>query len=115
VVTETRNQHSVLTVSNTGPPVLKDQVEQLFQPFQRLGDRQASHPDGHGLGLSIVRAIAMAHDAGLKVELRPGGGLHVQVHFPAPQPGTYVPCEAGMPAGANDRLRRTARSPIEKA
>jgi signal transduction histidine kinase len=115
VLTETRNQHSVLTVSNTGPPVLKDQVERLFQPFQRLGDHQAAHPDGHGLGLSIVRAIALAHDAGLKVELRPGGGLRVQVHFPAPRPGAYVRCEAGMPADPHDRLRRTTRSPVEKA
>jgi signal transduction histidine kinase len=102
-------------VSNTGPPVLKDQVERLFQPFQRLGDHQAAHPDGHGLGLSIVRAIALAHDAGLKVELRPGGGLRVQVHFPAPRPGAYVRCEAGMPADPHERLRRTTRSPVEKA
>jgi signal transduction histidine kinase len=78
LVTETRNQHSVLTVSNTGPLVPEDQAERLFQPFQRLGGERATHPDGHGLGLSIVRAIATTHDAGLKVQLRPGGGLHVQ-------------------------------------
>jgi signal transduction histidine kinase len=114
VVTETSNQHSVLTVSNTGPPVPEDQAERLFQPFQRLGDDRATHPDGHGLGLSIVRAIATAHDAGLKVQLRPGGGLHVQVHFPAPRPGANGHRDGGMPTGTQDRPRRISRSPIRE-
>ena len=82
VRTETRRDRAVLTVSNTGPPVPADQVERLFQPFQRLTTDSASHPDGHGLGLSIVHAIAAAHDADLKTQLRPGGGLTVEVHFP---------------------------------
>lgn len=112
VLTETRNQHSVLTVSNTGPLVPEDQAERLFQPFQRLGGERATHPDGHGLGLSIVRAIATAHDAGLKVRLRPGGGLHVQVHFPAPRPAANGHRDGGMPTGTQDRPRRISRSPI---
>jgi signal transduction histidine kinase len=82
VLTDTRDRRAVLTVTNTGPPVPRNQVERLFQPFRQLGDL-TTHPDGHGLGLSIVRAIATAHDAGLKVRLRPGGGLDVHVHFPA--------------------------------
>jgi signal transduction histidine kinase len=81
VRTEVSYDHAVLTVANTGPLVPADKVGQLFQPFQRLIDR-ASQPDGHGLGLSIVRAIAAAHGARLSVRLRPGGGLDVQVHFP---------------------------------
>ncbi len=80
--TEQTDDTAVLTVENSGPVISQDQVDRLFQPFQRLGDGRTTHPDGHGLGLSIVRAIASAHDAGLKVRLRPGGGLVVQVHFP---------------------------------
>ena len=84
VRTETRFDHAVLTVGNTGLPVPNDQGDQLFQPFQRLTADRAGHPEGHGLGLSIVRAIATAHDAGLKTRLRPGGGITVEVHFPHP-------------------------------
>jgi signal transduction histidine kinase len=84
VRTETRFDHAVLTVGNTGLPVPNDQADQLFQPFQRFTADRASHPEGHGLGLSIVRAIATAHDAGLKTRLRPGGGITVEVHFPHP-------------------------------
>lgn len=32
--------------------------KRLFQPFQRLDPRGVQHERGHGLGLSIVRAIA---------------------------------------------------------
>lgn len=84
VRTATEDQHSVLTVSNTGPPVQPDQAERLFQPFQRLDSDRAGHADGHGLGLAIVRAIATAHNARLKVGLRPGGGLDIRVDFPPP-------------------------------
>ena len=39
-------------------------------------------PGGHGLGLSIVRAIATAHGATIAARARPGGGLAVDVTFP---------------------------------
>jgi signal transduction histidine kinase len=82
------DDHAVLTVANTGPPVPADQVDQLFQPFRRLTADRTSHPDGHGLGLSIVRAIATAHDARLEIRLGPAGGLTVAAHFPATQRGS---------------------------
>jgi signal transduction histidine kinase len=101
VRTETAGQDSVLTVSNTGPPVPLDQAERLFQPFQRLDSDRVSHPGGHGLGLAIVRAIAAAHHARLKVHLRPGGGLNIEVHFPPPG-------AAGDPAHPAPLIRRRA-------
>ncbi|MGH3152132.1 MAG: ATP-binding protein, partial [Streptosporangiaceae bacterium] len=57
-------------------------VERLFQPFQRLGRRRANYKDGHGLGLSIVRAIAIAHHASITACPGPEGGLIVSVTFP---------------------------------
>ena len=59
-----------------------DEVERLFQPFQRLGASGTGRPDGHGLGLAIVRAIATAHGATLSAHARPEGGLVVTVAFP---------------------------------
>ncbi len=82
VCTANRGDHAVLTVANTGPHVPAGQASQLLQPFARLIADRTRHPDGHGLGLSIVRAIATAHDARLDVRPRPGGGLTVTVHFP---------------------------------
>ena len=70
-----------LTVTNTGPVVPPDQIERLFEPFQRLGAQRVGHTDGHGLGLAIVRAIATAHAAHVTADANPGGGLTVTVSF----------------------------------
>jgi signal transduction histidine kinase len=81
VTTGTEDGRAFLAVTNTGRPVPPEMVERLLSPFQRL-DRTAD--DGHhGLGLSIVQAIAMAHAAELTVLARPAGGLAVTVRFPA--------------------------------
>ena len=83
VTTRTVDGHAVLTVANTGPVVPPDAVEQLFQPFQRLGTARTGSGEGLGLGLSIVQAIATAHDATIVTSARPEGGLVVRVDFPA--------------------------------
>ncbi|NUP16675.1 MAG: HAMP domain-containing histidine kinase, partial [Streptomyces sp.] len=80
ITTATRGRHAVVRVANTGPEVPPDQVERLFEPFQRLG--RTAGGGHHGLGLSIVRTIATAHDAVLTARARPGGGLVVEVAFP---------------------------------
>jgi signal transduction histidine kinase len=70
-----------LSVSNTGPVVPIVDVDRLFQPFRRLGDQRVGQADGHGLGLTIVNAIATAHDATLTARPGPQGGLDIQVTF----------------------------------
>ncbi|MBO0818389.1 MAG: HAMP domain-containing protein [Actinobacteria bacterium] len=81
VRTQAEGDHVALTVANTGPPVPAGQAGQLLEPFQRLVYDRAGHPDGHGLGLSIVASIAAAHDASLEVQLPSAGGLTAQVRF----------------------------------
>jgi signal transduction histidine kinase len=82
ITTETRNDRAVLTVANSGPKILAGDVSRLFRPFQRLNvDRSADSP-GLGLGLSIVDAIARAHDATIETVARQNGGLRVEVAFP---------------------------------
>jgi signal transduction histidine kinase len=108
VRTETRDARPVLTVANTGPLVPEDQVSRLFEPFQRLTGNRTAHPDGHGLGLSIVRAIAVAHDARLKVLLRPAGGLTIEVHFPAPHQQANGHLGVGLRTGTERKIRRQA-------
>ncbi|MEV5750007.1 HAMP domain-containing sensor histidine kinase [Actinoallomurus sp. NPDC052308] len=82
VGTTTEAGRAVLSVRNTGPVIPPDRVADLFEPFQRLAGRIARDDGGHGLGLSIVRAIAAAHDATVTAHARPEGGLDVEVRFP---------------------------------
>jgi signal transduction histidine kinase len=87
IATGTKDGCAVLSVINTGPVIPPAEVDRLFQPFQRLNGRRARHNKGHGLGLSIVRAIATAHGATITAQPRPGGGLTVDITFkPADRP-----------------------------
>jgi len=83
ISTVTSDGHAVLAVANTGPPIPPEAVARLFHPFARLDGRRLRHDNGHGLGLSIVRAISAAHGASITAHARRGGGLSVEVTFPA--------------------------------
>jgi signal transduction histidine kinase len=96
VKTGTGPEAPFLAVTNDGPLVPPGEVDRLFEPFRRLGtDRTSSGGEHHGLGLSIVRAVATAHGATLLAEARPEGGLTVEVVFPkrqaGPDPGPGAP------------------------
>jgi signal transduction histidine kinase len=83
VTTATSNGRAVVSATNSGQVIPPAEVDRLFQPFQRLGARRA-RGDGHGLGLSIVHAIAAAHGAAITAQPVPGGGLSIAVSFPPP-------------------------------
>ncbi|WP_329622440.1 ATP-binding protein [Streptomyces sp. NBC_01255] len=83
-VVDVRVEGGVLTVVNTGPVVPPDQVAGLFEPFRRGEGRDRMGP-GAGLGLSIVRSIAVAHGGAVTAVARgaeEGGGLVVTVTLP---------------------------------
>ena len=62
---------------------LRWRATRLFQPFQRLSNHACPCDDGAVLGLAIVQAIADAHDATVTARPRTGGGLAIDVAFPA--------------------------------
>jgi signal transduction histidine kinase len=88
IASVTEHGRGALTVSNTGPLVPAQALKRLFQPFQRLGPDRAAGGEGHGLGLSIVQAIAVAHGAAIDARVRRDGGLAVAVCFPELVAGT---------------------------
>ena len=83
VTTEARGDDAVLSVANTGPLLTAEEIERLFEPFGRAGADRTGDNEGHGLGLSVVQAIATAHGASVTLEPRSDGGLQVEVAFPA--------------------------------
>ncbi len=100
VVTATEAGRAILRISNSGPVIDPGEVDGLLEPFRRAGGRLSGR--GHGLGLSIVAAIAAAHDAELSVRARAQGGLDVEVAFP--------PMPSGSAADAITRPVSMARS-----
>jgi signal transduction histidine kinase len=74
---EKKDGEAVLSISDDGPGIPPDEIEQVFRRFYRL-ERSRSKP-GNGLGLSLVAAVVRLHGArialydnrpGLKVELQ---------------------------------------------
>ena len=59
-------------VLDLGPGLAEDELEKVFTPFVR-GDRTGR--PGHGLGLTLSRAIARAHGGDVCLANREGGGL----------------------------------------
>lgn len=78
----------VVAVTDNGPGIPSSERERVQQRFVRL--ETARSTPGHGLGLSLVRAIAEAHGATLRLDdaspgaLRPG--LAAAIPFPSPKP-----------------------------
>jgi len=81
--TSIESDRAVLRVANSGGVMHADELERLFEPFQR-GSGERTTADGHyGLGLSIARAIVRAHDGEITAAPQPGGGLVMTVRLPA--------------------------------
>jgi two-component system sensor histidine kinase KdpD len=84
----------VLSVVDRGPGIPVAQRRQVFEPFQRLGDR--SSQAGVGLGLAIARGFTDAMGGELELDDTPGGGLTVR--FRLPVAGEDIPVDR-QPAG----------------
>jgi signal transduction histidine kinase len=82
VATGISDGRAFVHVANGGHQVPADQVESLFEPFRRLNGRVASATRGAGLGLSIVRSVALAHGGDAHAQGLPGGGLEVTARLP---------------------------------
>ncbi|WP_413753233.1 HAMP domain-containing histidine kinase [Streptomyces sp. R-74717] len=74
----------LLEVRNTGPVVDAADIPGLFEPFRR-GEGKDRMGRGSGLGLSIVRSIAVAHGGTVTAVPGPEGGLAVTVRLPVDQ------------------------------
>jgi two-component system sensor histidine kinase KdpD len=75
----------LINVVDEGPGVPRGTEEQLFEPFQRLGDRNNKY--GVGLGLSVARGFVEAMGGTISATDTPGGGLTVIVDLAAPPGG----------------------------
>lgn len=83
VATRTESGRAHFTVANSGPLIPAAELPRLFQPFQRLNAPSFTTNDGVGLGLPIVQAVADTHRALVIAHTRAGGGLEIDVSFPA--------------------------------
>jgi two-component system sensor histidine kinase KdpD len=85
-----------LRVIDRGPGIPPADRDRVFEPFQRLGDRD--NHTGVGLGLALSRGLTEAMNGTIDIEETPGGGLTMVVTLPAAEPG-----EDTVPGGRLER------------
>jgi two-component system, OmpR family, osmolarity sensor histidine kinase EnvZ len=71
----------VLRVSDYGQGIDADDYQRAFEPFERL-DHARTHTGSVGLGLSLVKGLAIAHGGRVELGSAAQGGLQVSVFFP---------------------------------
>ena len=73
----------LINVIDEGPGIPHGAEEEIFEPFQRLGDHD--NTTGVGLGMSVARGFVEAMGGTIAAGDTPGGGLTVVVDLAAPQ------------------------------
>lgn len=71
-----------IAVEDCGPGVGAAEQAEIFEPFYRGRAAMEAQIPGSGLGLSLVRGAAQAHNGRVSVTARPGGGSTFTMHLP---------------------------------
>ena len=101
-VRERRRDEVRITVSDHGPGIPAADLPHIFEPFYRGADAIERQIHGHGLGLSLVRRIVVAHGGQVTVATRPGAGTSFTISLPAAAEDTTAsPVGTEMRVGAH--------------
>ncbi|HEY6887573.1 MAG TPA: ATP-binding protein, partial [Solirubrobacter sp.] len=83
----TAGDHVEIAITDTGVGMRPEQVQRLFEPFDRLG-AERTEIEGTGLGLSLVKGFVEAMAGSIQAESEPGVGTTMRVRLaavPAPR------------------------------
>lgn len=73
----------ILTVHNEGEPIPKEQIESIFQVFQRAAATREGNKKGWGIGLPYVRSVAESHGGSIEVDSAEHRGTTFLISMPA--------------------------------
>ena len=68
-------------IDDNGPGIDPMLAQNMFEPFMRAERSRSRATGGSGLGLTISRAIARAHNGDVRLENRTTGGLRATISF----------------------------------
>lgn len=76
----------VVTVSNQGPGIRREELKTIFEPFYRANKGLSRELGSAGLGLSISAKIMEEHQGSITAESIPGGETTFIIRFPEAEP-----------------------------
>ena len=76
-------ENAAIEVADGGPGIAEAELDYVQEPFVRLEGSRNRETGGSGLGLTLARSAAQAHDGRLELENRPEGGLLARILLPA--------------------------------
>ncbi len=80
---KTQGRNMLLTITNdTLQPLTQEQLSHVFDRFYRTDTSRSSDTSGHGIGLSVAKAIAAAHDGKIQAFSVEGGRFQILVTLP---------------------------------
>jgi len=83
---EATDAGGVVTVSDTGIGMDRENLEKIFERFYRIDKGRGHGESGAGLGLSIVKWIVDAHGGSIDVDSEQGKGSTFRITLPAAGP-----------------------------
>lgn len=84
VIIKINQQKAFITLSviDFGKGIKNEERDKIMSKFYRTGDEEVRETKGTGLGLFIVKEIAIAHKAKLSIHDNPEGGTIFKLDFP---------------------------------
>ena len=83
---EEKDSRLVISVEDTGIGMNEEETGRLFQEFVRIKNEKTNNILGSGLGLSIVKKLAVLYGGGVKVSSRPDQGSKFTVTLSRQEP-----------------------------
>lgn len=79
IKTEKKGEFIVLTISDNGIGITKEEIDQIFKKYKRVNKAT----EGTGIGLYLIRKIVNASGGKVEVECKPGSGCSFKIFFKA--------------------------------